>query len=179
MKQSAFKGFTIIEITIVIVIVSIIAAAIISRFATGDVFTGFILRDQIISLARTAQQSALGRADVTLTITPNLGGDSVTIETAYGTGPAVTIDSVTFDLDSISLTGDTNVTDSCSVSTGTAITNAAPFVLRFDELGDLDVSGFGAGSAITSAARICLNDNVIESMCVAPSGFAYAGDCDV
>lgn len=169
---------TIVELVVVIIIISIIGMVTMSRIIGGDSFNAIIVRDQIISLARTAQQNSLGRADVSMTITPNVGGDSVTIVTSYGGG---NIGSFAAPLDSVSLSGDINDTDSCSVTSGVdAITSVTPMTLTFGELGDLDVSGVtGSTGAVTSAVRICLNDTASESICVSPSGFAYAGDCDV
>ncbi len=175
MKQT---GFTIIEIVIVLVVVAILASIGFSRFLGGNTFDALIVRDQIISLARSAQQSALGRADVIFTITPSASLDTVTLTTSYGVGATV-INSVEFDLSPIVITGSVNNTDSCSVSAGSAITNAAPFIIRFDELSDLDVSGFGAGAAVTDSVKICLDDRPVDSVCISPGGFAYAGDCDV
>lgn len=169
---------TIVELVLVIIIISIIGMVTMSRIIGGDSFNAIIVRDQIISLARTAQQNSLGRANVSMTITPNVGGDSVTIVTTDGGG---NIESFAVSLDSVSLSGDINDTDSCSVTSGVdAITNATPMTLTFGELGDLGVSGVtGSTGAVTSALRICLNDTASESICVSPSGFAYAGDCDV
>ncbi|MEX0965245.1 MAG: hypothetical protein WDZ52_14525 [Pseudohongiellaceae bacterium] len=112
-----------------------------------------------------------------MTITPNAGGNSVNIITSYAGG---TIESITAPLSSVSISGDINNSDSCSVTPGAdAITSVNPMTLAFGELGDLGVSGVtGNTGAITSAVRICLNDTASESVCVSPSGFAYAGDCD-
>lgn len=172
------RGYTIIELIIIVVVLSIIAAASISRILGGNAFDSFILRDQIISLSRTAQQSALGRADVTLTIQPSASLETVTLTTRYGSGPSTIISEVETNLAPISLTGIINNTDSCSVSTGTPITNAAPLIIRFDELGDLALSGFGAGTAVTRSVKICLNNIPEDAVCVSPAGFAYGGNCD-
>jgi hypothetical protein len=160
------------------VIISIISAVTLSRILRSDTFDAYIIRDQIISLSRTAQQSALGRADVILTIIPSLSLDAVTLTTSYGVGPT-TISSVKFDLAPIVLAGSVNNTASCSVASGTAVTNAAPLIVRFDELGSLTLSGFGAGVAVTESVKICLNENPANSICISPAGFAYKGDCDV
>lgn len=173
------SGFTVVEIIIVIVLVGIISTVALSRLADGNQFNAIIVRDEIISIARTAQQNALGRADVTMTITPSVGANSVTITTSDAGG---TVESFTAPLDAVSLSGDINDTDSCSALTpgADAITSAAPMTLAFGELGDLGVSGVsGSTGAVTSAVRICLNNTVSESICVSPSGFAYAGACDV
>ena len=177
-QQRIQLGFTVIELVIVILILSVISIVTMSRIIGGNSFNAIIVRDQVISLARTAQQNAIGRTTVSMTITPNVGGDSVTIVTSYAGGNIV---SSTTPLDNVSLSGDINNTASCAVTSGVdAITNAAPLTLTFGELGDLGVSGVtGSTGAVTSAVRICLNDTASESVCVSPSGFAYAGDCDV
>lgn len=171
-------GFTLVEMVTVIAILGVIAAVAMSRILSGNALNAIVVRDQIISLARTAQQNALGRADVELVITPSAGSEEITLSTSDGSGG---IESYTFSMNTVVLTGDINDTDSCAVTSGAdAITNAAPMTLTFGELGDLGVSGVdGSTGAVTSALRICLNDTVSESVCVSPSGFAYAGDCDV
>jgi len=173
------NGFTIIEIVVTLVILGVISAVTVSRFGGSDSFSAYIIRDQIISLSRNAQQSSLGRADVKLIVTPSGDGQTVNIKTTNAGG---TILSVNLALDSVMLTGDVNKTESCATNPASAslgaITNAAPFTLSFGELGSLIPSGFGAGTAVTSAVRICLDSRVEDSVCIAPSGFAYAGDCD-
>ena len=177
-RSNNFDGFTLVESIMVIVLVGILAIFVIARFSEGDTFNSVIVRDQIVSLARTAQQASLGRSGVTMTITPNGSGSAVTLQSSYDGG---TIDSYSLDLSNVSLSGDINKTASCSVDDGDfAITSAAPMTLTFELLGNLGVSGVtGNTGAISSAVRICINDSDLESVCVSPSGFAYAGDCDV
>lgn len=179
-KSKAQAGYTLIELIAAIVLIGIAVAFAMSRLLDNNTFTASIVQQQIISLARIAQQSSLGRSNVTLTITPSVDGSEVTID-AEESGGTVTIQSVTISMDSVTLSGDINKTASCAVDDGdTPISNVAPMLLNFGELGDLGVSGIGGGAAaITSAIRICINDIASDSVCVAPSGFAYAGDCDV
>ena len=173
-------GFTLIEMVVTLVIIGVIGAVTISRFAGSDSFTAYILRDQIISLSRNAQQSSLGRPDVTLLVRPSLDGETVKITTATSGSPIL---SISLDIDAVTISGDVNETESCATEPAspslTTITNAAPFTLNYGELGDLEPSGFGAGTAVTSGVRICLNRRAEDSVCISPSGFAYAGDCDV
>ena len=54
--------------------------------------------------------------------------------------------------------------------------------ISFGELGNLGSSGVLGGAstgAVSSAVRVCLNNDPVFSVCFSPSGFAYAGDCDV
>ncbi|MBL4670563.1 MAG: prepilin-type N-terminal cleavage/methylation domain-containing protein [Flavobacteriales bacterium] len=174
----AAAGFTVIEIVTVIIILAILSSVAMSRILSGNALNAIVVRDQIISLARTAQQNALGRSDVDLVITPSASGDEITLTTNDNAG---VIESYTFSLSTVELSGDINNTDSCAATSGAdAISNAAPLTLTFGELGDLGVSGVtGSTGAVTSAVRIRLNDTASESVCVSPSGFSYAGDCDV
>ncbi len=171
-------GFTIVEFIITTLILAILGGLVMSRFTDANSLNADVARDVIVSMARTALQNSLGRSSVTMTITPSAGGDEATIETSDSGG---TIRSETITLDSVTLSGDINITASCEATPGTTtLTNAAPMTLAFGELGDLGTSGVtGSTGAVNSAVRICINDIADESVCVSPSGFAYAGDCDV
>lgn len=183
MRKPTFKrprqsGFTLVELVITILIVGILAAVGFSRFFNGQQFNGIILRDRIIAATRAAQQSALGRADVTLTITPNAGATEATVALSETSG---SIQEFVVEIDGVTLNADVDDTDSCATTPGAdAITNANPMTLTFGELGDLGSSGVtGSTSVPSSAVRICINNSANESVCLSPSGFAYAGDCDV
>lgn len=172
------SGFTIIEFVVATVLLAILGGVIMSRFADSNAINGDIARDMIISMARQALQHSLGRSSITLVIEPTAGGDEATIEIQES---AVTIRSETVTLRSLTLSGDINITASCEATPGVdTLSNGTPMTLAFGELGDLEVSGVtGNTGAVTSAVRICINDVASDSVCVSPSGFAYAGDCDV
>ena len=57
-------GFTLVEAVIVVMVIGIIAAVTMSRVLRDDTYNAFLARDQITSLARSAQQRAIGRNDV-------------------------------------------------------------------------------------------------------------------
>lgn len=185
-KSKNQNGFTIVEIVIVLVILSILAATVFARFIDTGTFNSLIVRDQIISLARIGQQSSLGRADVTLTITPAAGTapNSVTLEVKED---GVVFQTVNLELSGVTLTGDvnklngSNQTPPCDQDGGdVGITSLAPMIINFDELSDLEeVSVGGTFNSVTSAVRICLNNVPVDSVCISPAGFAYAGSCDV
>lgn len=173
-------GFTIVEVVIVIFVLGIISATAMSRFNDENAFIGFIVRDQIISQARRAQQGAFGRSDMSMVFTPNGAGTEATVEVLEA---STVLSSITVSINSLTITGDTDVTDSCT-SAGSNITDSSPFTLTFGELGDLVASSGVAGAAsfgvaATTAVRFCINEDIDYSVCVSPSGFAYPGDCDV
>jgi len=172
-------GFTLVEIIIAILLVSIMSAVVIARFTDGNTFNGLVLRDQFVSSTRVAQQSAMGRADVELRLTPNASGNEVTITVLEKNG---TIQSVQIPFASVDLSADINFTTSCSSSTpANSITGgSAPLILAFGELGEVQsASVAGSSVALPSALRLCIDDEVEKSVCVSPAGFAYIGDCDV
>jgi prepilin-type N-terminal cleavage/methylation domain-containing protein len=171
------QGFSFVELVVAIVVLGIIAAVTMSRFIRSDTYNPAITRDQVISLARSAQQKSIGRSDVTLTVQPV--NDVIEIRLDDGQGQ-VQISRV--DLPTVEMRADVNQLASCSVTAGgTAVTNGAPLVLKYDSLGDLisAVTGTTPGSEqnVTTAVRLCINDSPAMSVCWSPSGFAYAGDC--
>ena len=176
-QTKPMTGFTVVEVVIVIALVGVLSAFIMSRMLRSDTYDAIIARDQIISLSRAAQQKALGRNDIELTITPS--GSTLSIEIEDSTG---TVQSAQFDARNVSFSGDVNELDGCGVTPGTdSPSGAAPFVLRFDSLGDLMEGGVtgaaGFPAEITDGARLCVNNEPVMSVCWSAAGYAYAGDC--
>lgn len=175
---NTIRGFTVVEIVVTIVILSILAAFAMTRFFGANDFNAPVVRDQLIAMLRSAHQGALGRPDVSVTITPNASGSTLTIINSDDGG---TIQSAAVGMDSVSISTDNNTTSPCGSPNGSnVVSSASPLVINFGELGDLVDSGpSGSESAVTSALRICLNNTPASSICVSPSGFAYSGNCDV
>ncbi len=176
--NEAQNGFTIIEFVIVIVVIGILAAFVMARFTGNNSFNGIAVRDQIVSMTRIAQQSSFGRSDVSLTVTPNGAGTELSLVVADTNG---TFESATVEMSGLSLEADINDTTSCSSDVSTDnVTSGAPLIIAFGALGEVASSGVsGSMGAVTSALKVCVNDDVNFSVCVSPAGFAYGGDCDV
>ncbi len=177
MKISNSRGYTIIELVIVIVLVGILSAVAISRLLRSDTYNPLIVRDQIISMGRLGQQMAIGRSDVVLTIQP--AGNQIEIRVSDSNG---TIQNALVDGASVALSGEVNQLASCGVTAGThSITNATPYVLEYNELGDLRRGGVtgspGFPVAVSTGTRVCVNNNPVMSVCFSAAGYAYAGDC--
>ncbi len=171
------SGVTLLELVIVIFLFGIIGIVALSRTMGANTFNQLIARDQIISVARIAQNVRMGRAPVSFSITPNVSGDLLAISASHDGGvfSAVTVNAV-----DVVIRADINQSMSCAVTDGAAlVTNANPLVFTYEALGELGVSGVsGSTGAVNSAARICINGDSAMSICVASSGYAYAGDCD-
>ncbi|MES3007214.1 MAG: type II secretion system protein [Pseudomonadota bacterium] len=178
------KGFTIIELVITIMVIGILAAFAMSRLLGANVFNSTVVRDQIITLARSTQQQALGRSDVALILRPNADElQLLTVEDFVDINSYTELQSAVVGMSTVSLSGDVNITDSCGVTPGTdLIGNSEPMVVQFDELGDLFRGGVtdNAGYPVvaTTAMRICVDDDPRVSICFSPAGLAFAGDCE-
>ena len=181
--QKAFRspglhvGFTIIEAVIAIAFVGIIAALAMSRILRSDTYNAIIVRDQVISLSRAAQQRSIGRSDLVLTLSPAGNNLDIQVEDENGVNQRASLD-----LRGVTLTADVNELDSCTSTPGAdALTTSNDLVLEFDELGDLLEGGVPGSVAypetVTSGARLCINGDPARSICWSASGYAYAGDC--
>ncbi len=170
-------GVTLLELVIVISLFGIVGIVALSRTMGANTFNQLIARDQIISVARIAQNVRIGRAPVSFSITPNVGGDLLAISASHDGG---VFSAVTVNAADVVIRADINQSMSCAATDGaTLVTNAYPLVFTYDALGELGVSGvMGSTGAVTSAARICINGDPAMSICVASSGYAYVGDCD-
>ena len=171
------SGVTLLELVIVISLFGIVGIVALSRTMGANTFNQLIARDQIISVARIAQNVRIGRAPVSFSITPNVGGDLLAISASHDGG---VFSAVTVNAADVVIRADINQSMSCAATDGaTLVTNAYPLVFTYDALGELGVSGvMGSTGAVTSAARICINGDPAMSICIASSGYAYAGDCD-
>jgi MSHA pilin protein MshC len=171
------KGFTLVELVIVIVLVSIVAVTAVSRYLTPSAFDAAGVRDGLITTLRAAQQAALGRSNVAATIQ---GVGDKWVFTANANGSVLQ----TMDVNSRNMvlaTGSALVgAGTCAAALDTPLAN--DFRLRYDSQGNLSefVNG-GVTQTVTSAfngVRVCVNDTAQYSVCVSPSGYAYVGDCD-
>lgn len=177
------QGFTVIEIVIVILIIGIVSVFVFSRQLDGDVYNAAVVRDQVISLARSSQQQALGRSDVAMIIRPT-GNNLVitTVEDFVDTNTFTLMQTSSIDMRSVVMAGDVNITDSCSATLSTnTLSNASPMVIQYDELGDLYRGGVtsvvGYPIAVTNGMRLCINDDPVVSICFSPAGFPFQGNC--
>lgn len=175
--KKQFSGYSVVELVIVILVIGIVSAVALSRTLRSDTYNPVIARDQIVSIARSAQQKAIGRSDVSLHIQPL--GNNLQLRIEDSTGVVELINTA---LASVVPRGDVNVLGSCAAVPGTSlITVATPMVLNYNELGDLlngGVSGSpGYPQEVTSGARICINNDPRMSVCLSSAGYAYVGNC--
>lgn len=171
------KGFTLVELIVVLVLVGIVGVVVIPRFLAPNAFNEAAAQDGLIATIRAAQQAAIGRTDVSFEIASG-GGDWMF------TAKSSTTTLRTFEVpvsDVVLETGSAAASmDSCATAFDTAV--AGDFSLAFKGDGYLESFTNDGTTEMVDAAfngvRICLNDSVAASVCVSPAGYAYAGDCD-
>jgi len=170
-------GYSVIELVIVILVIGIVSSVVLARSLRSDTYNAIIARDQLVSIARSAQQKAIGRTGVSLHIQPV--GNSLQFRIEDDTG---VVESIEVGLASVIPSGDVNQLASCSVIGGASVISlSTPMVVYYNELGDLLEGGVtgapGNPEAVTSGARICINNDPVMSVCMSSAGYAYVGDC--
>lgn len=151
MKQ---KGFTLVELVMVIAVIAIISAVASSRFADTSSFTSLGARDQLIAASQTAQKRALAFVDaanpVTLTVSQSgglwqfnivQGGTTIISQSADRAGASLRVG-------------------------GSLITDGGSVTLNFDENAET-----GANTEFNFSSQ------VNHRLCISASGFAYRGAC--
>ena len=160
------KGFTLVELAAVISIAAVLSFSVVPRFVDVKSFDEVIARDQLASLARTAQQLGYSRSSVDLffqdvgsevKVAARVGG----VEQASRTFPK---GEVTITVDGTSTGGSPGV---CSGLT-------SPITLQFDS--NAEVSGAYPSGNYNQGFPICLNGNT-PNLCISPAGFAHLGTC--
>ena len=128
-----------------------------SRITDPASFDGVVAKDGVLALSRSAQQSALGRANVQLKLTPS--GSNIVV-TSIVSGAVSSTRS--FPANEVAITAGT-------VGSGTTCGSiSSTITLNFDSAGEIetvDDDGF----------PICLNGE--SSLCISPAGFAHEGAC--
>jgi len=183
-KLAYSKGFTVIELVIAILIMGILAAVAFSRMLDGDVYNAAIVRDQIISLSRSAGQKAFGRTDVAMIIKPNGNELEIrTVEDYVDVNTYTELQFSSFDMRSVAIAADVDELDACDTTVSTnLLSNANPLVIEYDALGNLrrggvtNVPGFPVD--VTTNVRLCINNDPIVSVCISRTGFPVQGSCE-
>lgn len=166
------RGFTLVELVVVLVMLGILSVSILGRFLDSDAFDAAIVRDQVVTLVRSSQQKALGRREVRLTLEPAVDELQVTQEALDADGDPLVLDSRTISARGLNI-GYALDTQSCTASGLTPL--SAPLELRFEAPGNL-VSVNGSPLA-AEGMRLCIDDDPALSLCISATGYAYTGNC--
>ena len=170
------SGFSIVELIVVIVIVGIIGISVFARFVNRSAINVAAAQDSIITVSHAAQQASLGRSNVSFEIDES-GGSWIFSAIANGT----TLRSVSISSDNVILETGSTVTSANTCSNSFDIPVANDFAIGYDRNGDIvyftNNSSTEQAGALFNGVRICVNDNVSQSVCVSPAGYAFEGNC--
>ncbi|MFT5722325.1 MAG: MSHA pilin protein MshC [Motiliproteus sp.] len=156
-------GFTIIELVVVIALLGILSTAAFSRFSDTQSYHDQQLRDQLISIARVAQQSALNRH-----------GQQVTLQLSR---PDDWLLEVMVEIEGTGLLSLKRQEVAASAArlfdpVGQEINDATPYEVQYDNLGNL---------ASGAVSNLNFNDASAHVFCISLAGYAYqaadASDC--
>jgi len=155
--EESNAGFTVVELVAVIALIGVIASLALARMTDPASFDGVVAKDGVLALSRSAQQSALGRANVQLTLTPS--GSNIVVSSIVSGAVSITR---SFPSNEVAITAGT-------VGSGTSCSSiSSTITLNFDSAGEIetvDDDGF----------PICLNGE--SSLCISPAGFVHEGAC--
>lgn len=155
--QKGNFGFTIVELVAVIALIGVIGSLALTRMTNPLSFDAAVAQDSVLALSRSTQQSALGYANVELTLTPV--GSNIVVS-AIVSGAVSTTRSFPTNEAAITAGAVGSGTTCGSISSATT--------LNFDSAGEIetvDNDGF----------PICINGE--SSICISPAGFAHQGAC--
>lgn len=155
------KGFTLIELVTVIILLGILSVFTLSRFSSGQTYSSVLVKNQLLASLRLTQQTALSRAsandDVVLSLTSS--SDRWLFETSVGNGERF-LSQVDAKAEKVYV--GTDFSSSCSALP------QLPVLITFD----------GDGNRVPSSnLRICIDADITYELCISASGYAYEGAC--
>ncbi|MCB1644174.1 MAG: prepilin-type N-terminal cleavage/methylation domain-containing protein [Pseudomonadales bacterium] len=168
LRFQTMKGFTVIELVVTLVLISIVSVTAYSRWFDTSSFDATTLRSGVLSAARVAQRIALSHATAVVTLTVSRSGDQ------YTASVTETIGSVSQTAFSASIVTDTAVTASAGGSTQT-LSSSVPLQLTFDSLGNVTAVVLGAVTTTGSQGVQLVTGSL--PLCVSPVGYAHEGNC--
>ena len=152
-------GYSLVEVIVVIAVASILTVSILSRTSNHE-FERVLVGDALLSAGRLAQQRALGRQNVSLSL--QLSSETLTLGTKIsGTlRPSAVLTGIEYPMTLGAVADITNI--SCG-----SLTTLSNFDLDFDSLGEV---------AHALGFQICFNQSPI--VCITSAGFAHEGQCE-
>ena len=160
------RGFTLVEMISVLVILGAVSALVMSRLSDTGAFDERLARDQLLLIARTAHQLGFSRSSVDLYFQDT--GSEIRIAARVG---GVEQASRTFPKSEVTVTVDGTSTGG---SPGVCGSLTSPITLQFDS--NAEVSGAYPSGNYNQGFPICLNGNT-PNLCISPTGFAHLGSC--
>jgi len=169
--MQSIKGFTLIELIVVIILLSIVSALGIGLFGAPSSYTARLSSDQWLSQLRLSQRMSLVKQSaselIALSVTDS--GSQWVLDLQQG---ATSIGVQSIDKEDVVLRGSTSdFSGPCAGLPALPL----PITWYFDGYGDRVNA---ARIPINTNQRLCFDGNQDVDICIAPSGYAYRGACD-
>jgi MSHA pilin protein MshC len=168
--MTSAKGFTLIELIVVIILLSVLGAVGIGLFSAPSQYAVKLAADQWLSQFRFAQRLAFLKqsASEPIALVVNQTSNSWTVAARQGTS---ILNTFNIDYDSVSIrSSSSDFSSACSALPAMVF----PATFYFDGYGNaVDASR----TQLSINQRICLIAANTVELCISPSGYAYEGSC--
>ncbi|EAT12441.1 prepilin-type N-terminal cleavage/methylation domain-containing protein [Bermanella marisrubri] len=164
-------GFTLIELIVVVVIISILGVLSIGLFSSPSQYSASLSSKQWLTQLRSAQLQALQKQDANnlVQFLAQANGNEWRLQILFR-GNSITQVQVSAKDQRLAFS-DSDFSSACSALPSANL----PLRFFYDGLGRFVASD---GSAINSNQRLCFEGgNSVIDLCLAPSGLAYEGAC--
>lgn len=168
--MSKGNGFTLVELIIVIVLISIMSAVGIGLFSDPSQYQPRSVNESWVNQLRYSQRLAFLKSHSSEPLVLTINQDASAWRFNL-TQDSASIDEYEIEHYGLTLRGSTsNFSASCSSLSAINF----PVVIRFNGIGNLVNA---SGNEVTDNWRFCLAASTNQNWCIAPSGYAYGGDC--
>lgn len=163
------RGFTIVELVAVIILLSVLGMVAMSRMVSPDLYAPAIVTQALVAETRIAQQAATSRSDAVVTLTVDRVGSDWRFQ-------------VDTDVDGIIRTelvaAENTAVQAASGAANGALSASASLEVIFDHAGDLSSVSIG-GTAGNPAAGVSLTvtGDSARQACIYASGYANDEAC--
>ena len=164
------QGFTLIELIVVIVLISILSAVGIGLFSSTDQYSARLASDRWLAGLRLGQRLSLQKQNISdlVQVTISNGADDWNLSIDQG---SVNLSGFSIEKSQLVLRSSTSdFTSACTDLTPTTF----PLSFYFNGYGSF-VSATRA--AITTNLRLCFAGAQTKELCISPSGYSYEGTC--
>ena len=167
--EPGVRGFTIVELIVVLVLLGILSVTAFSRFVRPSAFAPGIVIHAIVLEARAAQQLAASRMDAQVALLVDRSGDDWRLRVQTDVDGVVRTERVA---------AENTVLTAASGLTSATIDAATPLILRFDTAGDLSQVLIGAAAGDPAqGVDLSLSGDSTRQACVYPSGYVADAAC--
>ncbi|MCP5325404.1 MAG: prepilin-type N-terminal cleavage/methylation domain-containing protein [Oceanospirillaceae bacterium] len=163
-------GFTLIELIMVIVLISLISALGIGLLPSAQEYKSPLFTDQLLNALRTTQRIALLRENPSDVLSLNVSRDSGEFQLQImQSGSQLDLIAIEHGGAQLAFTN-TDFTTPCASMAASPL----PQILYFNGAGDLTNA---SRVQVSTNLRLCILASPARELCIAPSGYAYAGSC--